>query len=362
MNKNYQKAGETPWIDEERVKEIKKAVSIEAILGHYGMLEGLKQKGSKLVGSAPYREDNNPSFSASLDTNKNWWNDFAGRPIIDGKEVSGDVFGLVQAIKGCSFRDALVELDEKFMGSDNADKDPRQSEVKDKRSQTKEVLKSKKLEVTENIPFGRKLKGRTNIPPLLERGITEETIKKFGVVYCTSGLMKGRIAFPIPNRESEIMAYAGRAVKQSDEDENGKYKFPPKFNKLTELYNVDRIANDAETKKAVKDFGLIVVEGFTDVMKLDQEGFKNVVALMGSVMGEKQKKMLLDPSLNPTRRLTLFLDKDEAGEQGKRKIASDCIYGGAFIRYVQWQNAPEGKTEPEHFSKEELIKILGFNS
>jgi DNA primase len=171
--------------------------------------------------------------------------------------------------------------------------------------------------------------------------------------------MKGRVVFPIHNIKGEIAAYAGRAVKPEDEKENGKYRFPPKFNKSLELFNIDRIAADAETKKAVKDFGIILVEGFTDAMKLCQEGFPNVVALMGTDFHEAQKNMLLDPQLNPTRRITLFLDNDEAGQNGKRHIAAECIHDG-FIRYIDWPRAPEGKSEPEHFVKDELVAMLGL--
>ena len=214
-------------------------------------------------------------------------------------------------------------------------------------------------DTAENIPFGRELKGlRFEVPLMQDKGISVETCKKFGVGYCTSGLMKGRVVFPIRNVKGEIMAYAGRAVKKADEEESGKYRFPPKFNKSLELFNVDRIANDAETKKAVKDFGIILVEGFTDAMKLCQEGFPNVAALMGTDFHESQKKMLLDPKLNPTRRITLFLDNDEAGHVGKRKIAAECIHNG-FVRYVNWSRALGDKNEPEHFCREELVELLG---
>ena len=39
---------------------------------------------------------------------------------------------------------------------------------------------------------------------------------------------------------------------------------------------------------------------------------------------------------------------------GKRKIAAECIHDG-FVRYAYWSRAPDGKTEPEHFCREELI-------
>jgi len=340
-------AGSAQWITEEVKNKIKETVSIRDVLADNGLLEGMQEKGSRLKGKSPWRPDEvSPSFFVDLE--KNIWNDFG--------DEGGDLFKLVQKIKGCSFREALVYLHDTFFVVGSAS--PEQETMSERR-RVSQVLEGEAGE-KENVPFGRELKGRTNIPPLIERGISEETIRKFGVVYCTAGMMKGRIAFPIRSRDGEIMAYAGRAVKQADEEENGKYRFPPRFNKLLELYNIDRIVDSKEAKKAVKDFGLIVVEGFTDVLRLDQEGFPNVVALMGSVMGPKQKAMLLDPQINPTRRLTLFLDNDKAGEQGKRKIASECIYGEGFVRYVPWGSAPEGNAEPEHFDRDQLIKFLGF--
>ena len=171
---------------------------------------------------------------------------------------------------------------------------------------------------------------------------------------------KGRIAIPIKNASGEIMAYAGRAVKKADERGNGKYRFPPKFNKSIELFNIDRIAS--EVKKAVKDFGIVVVEGFTDAMKLHQEGFPNVVALMGCDFHEAQKSVLLDSKINPTKRITLFLDNDETGQNAKRRIAGDLIRDG-FIRYADYSRVPDSaKTEPEHFGHDELVAILGLKN
>lgn len=350
MNTHPKESCGAPWLDAD---DIKSRVSIEAVLTRYGMLDRLKRKGSRLVGLSPFRDEKSPSFS--VDTQKNIWNDFGGKP-----DVPGNVIGLVQAIEGCSFREALIILHRDFIGDvlESPPHDEKPSSVKAELRERKAPVKRR--EASENIPFGRELKGlRFDVPLLREKGISVETCKRFGVGYCTSGLMKGRVVFPIRNTKGEIASYAGRAVKKADEEENGKYRFPPKFNKSLELFNIDRIANDPETKKAVKDFGIILVEGFTDALKLCQEGFPNVAALMGTDFHEAQKRMLLDSGLNPSRRITLFLDNDEAGQKGKRKIAAECIHEG-FVRYVDWSRAPEGKNEPEHFCTDELARLLGF--
>jgi hypothetical protein len=57
--------------------------------------------------------------------------------------------------------------------------------------------------------------------------------------------------------------------------------------------------------------------------------------------------------------VTLFLDNDEAGQTGKRRIAAALIHDG-FVRYADWSRAPEGKTSPVQFAKEELSALLGL--
>ena len=79
---------------------------------------------------------------------------------------------------------------------------------------------------------------------------------------------------------------------------------------------------------------------------------------MGTDLHERQKKELLSPELNPSRRITLFLDNDKAGQEGKRRMAREFIHDG-FVRYVDWSRTSEDKTEPEHFSKEALVTLLG---
>jgi len=348
----------TPWLD---ANEVKRQVQIEAVLEHYDLFGRLRGNGAQRNSHSPFRKDNNPSFSVNLE--RGVWNDGAGRPVIDGQEVPGNVIGLVMAIENCSFREALLKLHKGFIAPNSVtgSSDSTSQRIKQERGKVQETLRKEHAEKTANIPFGRELKGRTNIPPLLKRGLTEETIKEFGVVYCTSGMMKGRIAFPIRNSEGHVMAYAGRAIKKDDEEKRGKYRFPPKFNKSLELFNIERIANDAETKKAVKNYGIIVVEGFVDAMNLHQEGFKNVVAVMGTDFHDAQKSKLLDPKLNPTRRITLFLDNDEAGTKGRSKMARALMHD-AFIRLVDYSQAPKGKTEPEHFDRDELIDLLSLRT
>jgi len=90
-------------------------------------------------------------------------------------------------------------------------------------------------------------------------------VKKYGICWSKTGLMAGRIVFPIHNSQGELVAYAGRAPTEKDEEKRGKYIFPSRFNKSLELWNYNRVK---EKNKLIRDFGLILVEGFTDALQL----------------------------------------------------------------------------------------------
>ena len=98
--------------------------------------------------------------------------------------------------------------------------------------------------------------------------------------------MVGRIVIPIHNVKGELVAYAGRWPGESPEDTE-KYKLPPKFNKLSEVFNLDRAI------KEPADNPLVIVEGFFDVIKLHQHGCRKVVAIMGNTLSSERRTIAL---------------------------------------------------------------------
>lgn len=342
----------TPWID---VNEIKKLVSIETVLARYGLLDKLQRRGNNLRGLSPFRAETRPSFFVSLDGNK--WNDFP-RPAVDGKEVPGNIVGLVMALENCCFRDALVKLHE-LSGAPPTRHDspaPTSGIVAATQAKVEEALASTP---TSNDAFGKELKGlRYELPFLQKRGLSPERARYWGVGYCTRGLMKGRVIVPIKNRAGEIVAYTGRSLK--DDDPDGKWRLPNGFHKSLELFGADRLELDDETRQAVLKYGIIVTEGCFDTIHLVENGFKNTVSTMGSDVSPQQRVMLVDPELNPTRRVTVFFDHDEGGRIGRKKLAGDLIYE-AFVRYVDFRrlgSALQSRADPDQFAKEELSILL----
>ncbi|MCC6898767.1 MAG: toprim domain-containing protein [Polyangiaceae bacterium] len=325
------------------------------MLAHYGLLDKLQRRGNRLSGLSPFRKETRPSFFVSLDGNK--WNDYP-RPTVEGKEVPGNVVGLVMAMENCTFREALVKLHDLAGFVSPPPRTPAAPAAVAAATSANVGAVLAEPGPVANEPFAKELRGlRYDVPFLEQRGLPADRARYWGVGYCSRGLMKGRIVIPIRNRVGELVAYIGRSLKH-DDPEQGTWRFPKGFHKSIELFGVDRLARDAETQDAVRKFGVIVVEGAFDAISLVEKGFKNTVSTLGSDVSAKQRALLVDPELNPSRRVTIFFDNDEAGRHGRKKLAGDLLFA-AFVRYVDFSRIDrDDRTDPDEYCKDELDKLL----
>jgi DNA primase len=181
-------------------------------------------------------------------------------------------------------------------------------------------------------------------PYLVERGLSEETIIDFGIGYCSKGIMEGRIVIPIHNVKGDVMAYAGRFPGEPPDEDTEKYKLPPGFRKMQELFNIDRASQETA------DTPLIIVEGFFGCMKIHQGGYRNVVALMGSTMSLAQEELIRRYS-----HVILMLDEDEAGRAARAEIAARL----ARFVYVKIHAFEQEGQQPDKLSGEEMAQLIG---
>lgn len=223
-------------------------------------------------------------------------------------------------------------------------------------------------------PFGRKLTGLRidDIPALSDKGIKPQTAERFGVGYCSQGMMKGRIVVPIfhsekpDSKDQNILAYAGYSLTKTQK-EYGDWKFPDGFEKGRQLFNLNRVIEQTKpAQETLVRHGIIVVESFWNVFKLHQAGITNVVAIMGTAMTQEQERLLLAV----TDRVKLWLDSDEAGLKGLQNILRPPAKGGkngllykAHVKIISPNNAlagePQGgKEKPYQFSEDEIKQIL----
>ena len=212
--------------------EVKRAVSMEAVLSRYEVLAGLSPKGANLVGACPFCKTGSArQFQVSLA--KNAWYCF-------GCKQGGNVLDFVAKKENLSLFAAALALDERFElglagGAPRADPPSLGAAPPAAHAETLPA---------ENPPLTFTLK---TLDPLhlslagLE--LQPSTIERFGAGYCTKGLLKGRLAIPVYNRGGELVAYAGLAV---GEDDSPRYLFPPKFQPQLEVFNLQRLEEFAE--------------------------------------------------------------------------------------------------------------------
>lgn len=332
-------------------KAVKAAITMKQVLKHYGVLERFKEKGDSLSGPCPiHKGENSSQFRVSI--SKNIWNCFskcnAGGNVLDFIARMEQVSIHAAALKAVEW--FSLDVDKMTGSSDDEEQTPPEMRHPEKKLDVRsEPKKSSAREDGSgpNKPLGFRLdKLERNHPYLAERGLTLETVVDFGAGFCAKGIMAGRIAIPIHNPDGQVVAYAGRYAGEPSE-KNPKYKLPPGFRKSLELFNIDRAI------KEPADRSLVIVEGFFDCMKLHQNGWRKVVALMGSSMSDAQEK-IIKRYTDGSSQVILMLDEDEAGQAARDEIA---VRLSRFC-FVKTHVFDEPNTQPENLSPEALLEIL----
>jgi DNA primase len=328
-------------------KAVKAAITMEQVLEHYGLIDKFKRGTDSLNGPCPIHKGSNPTqFRVSL--SKNIWNCFSEC------KHGGNVLDFISEMENVSIHGAALKAIAWF----SLDPEAVSAESEEKADETKPAAKPviKKSSAPDdgraqapNTPLKFRLDKLEREHPYLiqERGLTLETIVDFGIGYCAKGMMEGRIAIPIHNASGEVVAYAGRFPGDPPEG-TPKYKLPQGFRKSQELFNLDR------AKKEAVEVTLVIVEGFFGCMKLQQNGCRKVVALMGSTMSATQEELIRQHT-DCQSQVIVMLDEDEAGRAGREDIVTR-LSKFCFVKVHAFEQ--EGQ-QPEDLSKEDIIHLFG---
>ena len=204
----------------------------------------------------------------------------------------------------------------------------------------------------ENKPISVDLRPFLRPEPVKQWGVSKESCQYLGCGYLperppgeTQSPLNGRVVFQVrgvveegPILKPVILSHIGRALTDQQEATDGKYwGFP--FQKKLEIYNQDKLLMDHAAKEQVKEFGLILVEGFFDVAALIEVGCLNVGALMGAHITKEQIDRLKFINAHvPVPRITLFLNRDEAGMQGTKRAVLLLEQNGFVVTAFDWDH------------------------
>jgi DNA primase len=314
------------WVD---FKSVKAKVSMETVLSHYDVRlrrVGVDEFRGKCPLPAHSSARSNDSFSVSFTRNA-WSCQSASCIAARSGRVGGNVFHFVAEMERCSIREAALRLD---------------------RSLTENLLPLVTPGNREPVPYASENRPLSftlrNIDHqhsyVISRGLSAQTARYFGVGYYDgNGLLRGRIVIPIHNEYGELVAYSGRAIDEAEP----KYRLPAGFRKSHVLFNLHRAIQS-------RDRTLILVEGFFDTFKTHQAGHRNVAALMGSKLSDRQAGLIgtyFD-------QVILMLDADEAGKAATA-AAGTALSANLSVQIVELASG----TQPDQLASQEINQLLG---
>ncbi len=250
-----------------------------------------------------------------------------------GCKMGGDIYKYVQEIHNLEFQDA-VELvaekygfkltytetsqtndfknfqqkinliDEYFKKMMDSEKSKKAKEYLTLRKFNEQDLKKYDISfIDSNIEDFRKFCDKNKI--------SDFDLKKLGFISSNNNfLFKNRIMFPILNFRSETIAYGGRALED----------FGPKYLNSSDsvLYKKNRnLYFTKEFISSVKKKGYaFLVEGYFDVLSLNQLGYPNSASPSGTALTIQQ----LDAVSRYTNKILLCFDNDEAGLKATERV------------------------------------------
>lgn len=158
-------------------------------------------------------------------------------------------------------------------------------------------------------------------------------------------LFRSRIMFPIRNDRGQPIAFGGRVLPGSQDEQYGKYqnsKESAYFNKSRQLYGLDH------AKQAMRDRDeVLVVEGYTDCIALHQVGIPNVVATLGTALTHEHVQLIR----RFCQKVILIFDGDTAGQNAAQRALPRLLSHEIDLRLLA---LPEGMDPPEYLEKHGL--------
>ncbi len=139
-----------------------------------------------------------------------------------------------------------------------------------------------------------------------------------------------RVMFPIIDRRGNVIAFGGRTL---DADSPAKYLNSDEtlvFQKRNNLFSLNFAKN-------TKQKFFILCEGYMDVIALNQAGFENAVATLGTAITADQARLMKQYC----DEVVISYDSDEAGQKATMKAINLLTEAGIAARVLQMQDAKD---------------------
>ncbi len=345
------------YYPDELVEEIRERTDIVDLISQY---VNLKKQGGSYVGLCPFHNEKTPSFSVNRE--KQIYHCF-------GCGAGGNAYTFIMEYDSVSFREAISALAERagiILPDAGESEESRKAADRKKR-----LLDIHTQAATYYYSVLISEAGGIGYSYFSGRGLTPETIRKFGLGFTgkgnglyrflkdkgysddelkASGLISfdekygakekfwNRVMFPIMDVNNRVIAFGGRVLG----DALPKYMNSPEttiFDKSRNLYGLNYARRTNE-----KYF--LLCEGYMDVIALHQAGFTSACASLGTALTGFQARLIK----RYTDRVIITYDSDGAGVKAALRAIPILKGAGLSVKVLSMQ---------PYKDPDEFIKNLG---
>jgi DNA primase len=347
-------------ISRSTIDRVFESARVEEVIGEFVQL---KKAGSNFKGLSPFTDEKTPSFMVS--PVKQIWKDFS-----TGK--GGNAVSFLMEHEHYSYPEALRWLAKKYHIEIEETEQTSEEKAQMNERESMFLVSNFAKDYFHDVMFNTNKGKAIGLSYFKERGFREETIKKFDLGYCidewdhftkaalakgydlkylaSTGLtivkenkqfdrFKGRVMFPIHSMSGRILGFGGRIL--TADKKAAKYLNSPEsdiYHKSKILYGIYQAK-----KEIAKQDNCFLVEGYTDVISLNQSGVENVVASSGTALTSDQIRLVN----RLTKNITVLFDGDAAGVRASIRGIDLILEQGMNVKVVQF---PDGE-DPDSFAK-----------
>ena len=333
------------------LQELKMRNDITEVVSSY---VNLKRRGRNMVGLCPFHGEKTPSFNVYTEN---------GSFYCFGCGVGGDVITFEMKIENLDYVDAVKALAQRAgMEMPENGYDDSLSKLRNR------VFEANREAARFYHSTLYSQAGKNGLEYFYSRGLTDRTIRRFGLGFaddnwtslCTYLKGKGfkdselvaanlavqrrngngiydrftnRVMFPIIDLRGNVIAFGGRIMT----DEKPKYlntSDTPVFKKSANLFSLNNAKNSGTRT-------LILCEGYMDVIAVNQAGFSNAVATLGTALTSEQAVLMK----RYADEVIICYDADEAGQKATARAIPILRNSGLVVRVL---TIPSGK-DPDEF-------------
>ncbi|MEM1485401.1 DNA primase [Oscillospiraceae bacterium PP1C4] len=336
------------------LQELKNNNDIEQTISSY---VPLKKRGRISNGLCPFHSEKSPSFTVYPE-NQSFY--------CFGCGAGGDIITFIRRIENLEYIEAVRLLAQRAgmsMPEDNADDGAAR-------------MKARVYEINRALArfYHECLKqpsGKEGLAYLHERGLTNKTITRFGLGYSPNSWdaalkhlkskgfteeelltaavvsksgktgncfdqFRSRVMFPIIDLRGNVIGFGGRSMGDNKGPKYLNSSDTPVFKKSRNLFALN-------FAKASKREGLLLCEGYMDVIAVQQAGFDNAVATLGTALTAEQARL----AAQYTSSVTIAYDSDGPGQAATRRAVGLFSETGVKVRVLTMS----GAKDPDEYIK-----------